>query len=128
MAAEYRELEVVDYNVVWVTSNLKTGGVEKSGIIHKVLVQIVENEEVLFEVEQYWIRDDEKGTILDDKGDRKLFDTSDEALIYVVRGKTSKIEMVLDKMKKFGFKGLSEEEQTILKNYNQKNKKKNEKN
>lgn len=124
MGTVYKEIERNDYNAIYVQSDMKTGVQQRVGTISKldVIIEDEDTKEVYFTVEQYWIKDDDRGITLDDKGDRKLFNTDNEAIMYVAKNKSSLIEFVLAKMKSTGFKSLTEKEQELLKEHNKKNK------
>jgi len=89
-------------------------------------IYIHENEtgEDFFIIDQYWIKDEERGIILDDKGERKLFNKPDDALMYIAKGTHSLIEIVISKMKTDGFQSLTDEEKILLKEHNKKQKQK----
>lgn len=124
MGTIYKEIEDKVYETVYDQIDIKSGSQQRSGNIHKLEISIEDDEtgEIYFNIEQYWIKDDERGIILNDKGDQKLFNTDNEAIIYVAKNKSSLIEVVMSKMKATGFKSLTDKEQEILKEHNKKNK------
>jgi len=121
----YKEIEIDEKDFCWVYTD--TSAHQKWGTISKLDIFIEDDEtgEIYFTVDQYWIRDEERGIIIDDKGERKLFNEPDEALMYIAKGKHSLIEIVISKMKTEGFQSLTEEEKVLLKEHNKKQKQNN---
>lgn len=126
MGTSYRESDIKEYRAAWVQSDIKTGVQQRTGDIYKLLITIEDEEtgEIYFSIDQYWIHDDEKGVILNDKGERRLFDTENEALFYIHYGKTSAIDVIVNKMKTSGFNSLSDKEKEMLKEHNKRMKQK----
>ena len=127
MGATYREVEDVNYGASWMNVKLNIGfrpmkpwACERSGKFHRLTFYIEDDEtdELYFSKQQYWCEDDDRGILLNDKGERKLFDTETEMMFYVYLNKSSKIDVVLNKMKLNGFQSLTEEEKVLLKDHN----------
>ena len=99
MGATYREVEDVNYGASWMNVKLNIGfrpmkpwACERSGKFHRLTFYIEDDEtdELYFSKQQYWCEDDDRGILLNDKGERKLF----------------------------GFQSLTEEEKVLLKDHN----------
>lgn len=123
MGTIYKEVEDDSFSWAYVQADNR-GIPNRTGDILKLTIYIEDDEtgEILFDIEQYWIKDDEKGILLNDKGDKLLFDKPEEAFMYIVKNKTSLIEVVVQKMKMSGFNSLTDKEKETLKEYNKKNK------
>lgn len=118
----YKEIEDDNYSVFYMESDLKNGQQLRTGNIHKLIISIEDDytKEIIFNTEQYWIKDNEKGILLNNKGDRMLFDSYDDSLIYISKNKYSLYDMALNNMKKNGFNSLTDKEKEIIKNHNKK--------
>ena len=118
---EYKEIPVDDYGCVYGIIDLNNKSTDgRTGSVSKIMINITENDNLIFETEQYWIKDINGSVVLNDNGEKMLFDTDDQAIIYVTKNKRSKYQMIMDKMKKIGFNGLNEIEKEIVKKHNKK--------
>ncbi len=124
MGTIYKEVEEELPCAGYVQADIHTGVHLRTGTIYRLEIFIEDDEtgEVYFNIHQYWIKDDERGVILNDKGDRMLFDNSNEAVMYVAKNKSSLINVLVQKMKISGFNSLTDKEKETLKEYNKKNK------
>jgi hypothetical protein len=107
----YAEVEDLNYNISCITSQQRTASINKLNIIIEDCV-----------IEQYWIKDDERGTILNNKGDKMLFDTDKQAIMYFSKNILSSFDKLMNRMKSFGFNMLEKEEKELIIEYNKKNK------